>query len=192
MSAIVKLEQPPCHGTEEALVEAAKRGDTHAFRELYQNNAETIFRYLHTRLGFHEAEDVTAEVFCTAWRKLSSYQWTGIPFRGWLLTIAKNLVRGRARRDAVVAIRPTIDGEIPGDLEAGADEKALRHTDAVDILRALKALKPGSQAVLRHRFLEELSVKEVADKLNCSEENVRTRTFRALSELRSLTAGSLK
>ncbi len=176
---------------EGVLIAAATRGDTGAFRELYQANAETVFGYLHARAGFHEAEDMTAEVFCRAWGQLAGYQWRGVPFRAWLLTIAKNLIRSRARRAAVLTITPSASGELREQLGTAADERALRSIDAVAIRRALEDLKPTYRSVLRLRFLEELTVKEASERLGCSEENVRIRTFRALADLRDSALGAL-
>jgi len=177
---------------ERSLIEAAKSGSTSAFHRLYERNANVVFSYLDSRVGFHDAEDATAEVFCTAWRKLPDYEWRGTPFRGWLLTIAKNLIRGQARRDSVISVQVTRSGSLEVGIEDAAETKALQRNDSEIILTALGTMSPNGKAILTLRFLEELSVQESAERIGCSEENVRVRTFRALKELRALTAGEIE
>lgn len=176
---------------ERRLVCLAQRGDTRAFRELYSDNVETIFRYLSARVQFHEAEDLTAEVFCSAWQSLPTYEFRGTPFRAWLLTIAKNLLRSRARRHIVISETPSATGHVDAGEVGDAADGALRHAQADVVRGALESIKPEFREVLRLRFLAEMSVREVAERLGCSEENVRVRTFRALSQLRHVTRGKL-
>ena len=172
-----------------SLVERAGRGDAAAFRSLYEEHVRVVFTYAQRRVGYHEAEDVAAEVFAAAWRTLPDYQDSGVPLGAWLLTIARNLIRSRWRRDAVLQIDPT-GAPQHSATAATAEHEALRDLTAADLRRALSRLRPAHESVLRLRFLDEFSVRECADVLSTTEENVRVLTFRGLKELRALTGGA--
>jgi len=173
-------------GAEAVLVSRAKSGDKSAFRTLYQQNVDVVFWYLRRRLSYHEAEDATAEVFCSAWRKLADFEYRGIPFRGWLLAIARNLVRNAARRHSVFTFTSVEPRGIESGSEPGADIQALANTGREAVVASLQLVDERFRSILTMRFLEELTVKETADRSQCSEENVRVRTFRGLQQLRSI------
>jgi len=166
-------------------------GDRGAFRRLYEANANTVLAYTRSRVSFHQAEDVTAETFCVAWSKLDQFTWQGTPFRGWLLTIAKNLLHNQARRSRLIAIDLSNELDSTPDDATQTDMEVLATLGTETVGKALREMPAAAREVLVLRFLRELSVREVATKLEMSEENVRVRTFRALADLRRVTAGEL-
>ncbi|MEU5995005.1 sigma-70 family RNA polymerase sigma factor [Spirillospora sp. NPDC047418] len=71
------------------------------FTRLYETHYRSVFGYVVLRVAPRAAEDVTGEVFTTAWRKIDEVPERALP---WLLGVARNLARqshgatGRARR----------------------------------------------------------------------------------------------
>ncbi len=69
--------------------------DAGQFDALYRQNVGSIHRYAASRLGVHEGEDVTAEVFHAAVRAIQS----GVDVNGaWLMAVVKNKVIDHWRR----------------------------------------------------------------------------------------------
>ncbi len=76
--------------TERGLIEAAQR-DPAAFAQLYDANFHRVYAYIVRRVGdAQRAEDLTAQVFHDALANLGKFEWSGVPFAGWLLKIAAN------------------------------------------------------------------------------------------------------
>ena len=124
-----------------------------------------------------EAEDVTQEVFFRAFRSL--HHWDGVrPLRPWLLTIAANRCRTRLEERTR---RPT-----PTDL--AADRLPARtaldgRDDAEEIQRAVATLRPEYRQVFVLFYQQDLSVKEVAEILDCPEGTVKIWLHRARKEI---------
>src|SRR5512139_2009685 len=76
-----------------ALVLAAQ-SDTTAAGQLFNKYYPEIFRYIyHSTLDHAVTEDLTSNVFFSAFRRLGLFQWRRVPFRAWLYRIATNELR---------------------------------------------------------------------------------------------------
>ncbi len=64
--------------------------------------------------------------------------------------------------------------------------------DALTVLDALKELPPRMRATLVLRFWDDLSVRETASLLGCSEGTVKSATSKGLAQLRSRFGGDLR
>lgn len=72
------------------LVRQAAAGNSHAFRELYKNNASRVYAVcLRAAQDRDTADELTQEVFVKAWEKLGSFQFES-KFSSWLHSIAIN------------------------------------------------------------------------------------------------------
>ncbi len=72
---------------------------TQDFADVYQDHLASVWRYVRSRVwGYHDAQDVTAEVFTRAWRSWSSYNPRKGPVAPWLFRIAQRTVVDFQRR----------------------------------------------------------------------------------------------
>ncbi len=168
---------------EEKIVALAIGGDPKAFGALYDHYQPQIYRFLFLKVaGREEAEDLTHQVFLNAWLGIPRYKHRGFPFSSWLYQIARNQVvdHYRARREAV-----SLEGIDP---EAFADRFSEEDLDKnLEVERAIgtiRSLKQEYQDVLILRFVEDLSVKEVASMMDKSEGAIKLLQHRALKILR--------
>lgn len=130
----------------------------------------------------HQAEDVAQQTLAIALEKPPA-RTDGL--RGWLATVARNLVRERGRRDVrrdvweQRAARPEGSGApSPEDIVA---REALRRT----VVEAVLQLDEPYRDVLLLRFYEELPPRRIAARLDMPVETVRTRIKRGLARLRA-------
>jgi len=172
---------------ERLLIEAAQK-DPARFAELYQNNFERVYAYIVRRVANRaETEDLTSEVFHHALANLERFEWRGIPFAAWLFRIAANLISDRWRRTG----REPVADE-PEQIE-------LAHVSPVEIeeverratlFRLVETLPLEQRRVLVLRFVEQKSIKQVAQEIRKTEGAVKQLQFRALTTLRTRMEGA--
>jgi RNA polymerase sigma-70 factor (ECF subfamily) len=164
---------------ERLLIEAAQN-DPSRFAELYESNFNRVYAFVARRVGDRDAaEDLTAEVFHEALRNLGRFQWRGVPFAAWLLRIAANVLADRWQR---ASRHPEVQADaLPEAHEPGADGELERRAMLFQLVDRL----PGDQRlVLLRRFVDQKSVREIAQELGRSEGAVKQLQFRALETLR--------
>jgi RNA polymerase sigma factor (sigma-70 family) len=161
------------------------RTDT-TFEELYRAYVGDIYRYALAITGnTADAEDVTQTTFMNAYRAYAGGEQPLKP-KNWLLTIAHNVCRQRAR---LASHRPS---EVEYDETIGAsDVPPDTVPSAGDIRRALAHLPYAQRATLIMRELEGRSHAEIAAVLGVTTHATEMLAFRARRALREHLAGSL-
>lgn len=168
---------------ERHLVEAAQH-DPRRFAELYERNFERVYAFVLSRVHHRsQAEDITSDVFHQALKNLNRYEWRGVPFAAWLLRIARNAIADEAHK---LAREQSLGDEESPDERAGMEQIEHRAT----LFRLVAALPDEQQRVIRMRFAEEKSIREIATALEKSEGAVKQLQFRALEKLRALVEGA--
>jgi len=172
------------HG-EARLVQLAKRGDKRAVGELYRRHVDLIYRYAYARVrDVAVAEDLTAQVFLKALEGLPNYEPTGAPFRAWLYRIAHartvDYWRRQQRRQEVLLV-DTIpaDDPLPEDIVAAKSQ----WKTAMDLVAELTN---DQRDVILLRFIEDMSLAEVAETLGKTVGAVKALQHRALASLSRL------
>jgi RNA polymerase sigma-70 factor (ECF subfamily) len=171
-------------GDDRLLVEAAKK-DPSRFAELYELNFTRVYAFIARRVGDRDvAEDLTSDVFHKALASIQSFEWRGVPFAGWLLRIATNMIVDRSKRSG---------REVSGqdDLPDPVSQPKLEEIDQHALLfRLVEQLPPDQRRVIGMRFAEEKSIREIAHELGRSEGAVKQLQFRALQNLRDRMEGA--
>jgi RNA polymerase sigma-70 factor (ECF subfamily) len=166
---------------ERAQVEAAKR-DPSRFAALYEQNFYRVYAYIIRRVGNrHQAEDLTADVFREALAGIGKFEWRGVPFVAWLVGIASRLVADHWKRSGRETSNPARESEaaVPTEIENST------------MLFQLVARLPEAQfRVIHMRFVEQKSIREIAQELGRSEGAVKQLQLRAIESLRALMEGA--
>ena len=164
------------------MVARARDGDTHAFEALVRRYQRPIYR-LAVRMLYDkgEAEDVTQEVFVTAWRRLPEIH-DDQAIRAWLYRIATNRCLNILRSRKPVT--PLFEDVIPAASPATSPEARAEAHERLAALRvALDRLTAEQRACWLLREMEELSYAEIAGILHTTPQAVRGRLARARAEL---------
>jgi RNA polymerase sigma-70 factor (ECF subfamily) len=173
---------------EQQLVEGLLAGDDVAVRAIYARFGRPVYTLGLRLLGTREAaEELTQDVFLTAWRKAARFDATRGRLSTWLMTIAHNLAVDRLRRETGVT-RPTLVlvDEVPE--RAGVDEGAVvLERDAA--LRALESLSDAERRLLARAYFRGLTAREIAEADSIPLGTVKTRLRAALIKVRRANEG---
>jgi len=170
-------------GEERVLVEAAK-SDPAKFDALYELHFERVYAFIASRVHDRAtAEDLTSEVFYKALANLQSYEWQGVPFAAWLLRIAVNAVIDRSHR----AAREYSMADDPPDPGVRLDMRAIENR--ARLFRLVGQLPETQRRVVHERFVDQRSIREIAERLGKSEGAIKQLQLRALERLRAQMGG---
>jgi RNA polymerase sigma-70 factor (ECF subfamily) len=173
-------------------IRRCRAGDREAFSELVDRWQDRIFGALHRMVRDAEtARDLAQETFVRAYTKLDGFE-GGSAFGTWLHAIALNQVRGEMRKRSALkrhdplsldALREAADVD-PRDSSMTAPE-LLSTAEQCSRLRAeLDRLDPEHREVVVLREFQDLSYEEIAEIVGVPVGTVRSRLFRARTELR--------
>jgi len=169
-------------------MEGLLAGDEEAIRVLYGRFGRPVYGLGLRLLGTREAaEELTQDVFLTAWRKAARFDPTRGRLSTWLMTIAHNLAVDRLRRDTGVS-RPTlvlVDAVPDGP---GTDEEAVvMERDAA--VRALASLTDAERRLVARAYFRGLTAREIAEADGLPLGTVKTRLRAAMIKVRRANEG---
>ena len=169
---------------------AVRRGDLEALDALFARHHRRLYGFLVRLTGDRDAaDDLVQDVFLRLLRFRESYREDG-QFVPWLFRIARNLAADRHRGSREAISLDVSDVRTPES--ALALDLLIQHEDHQQLERALAALPPPQREVLLLRGVEQMSHREMATALRCSEAAARVRLHRALAALKRVwhaTAG---
>ena len=132
-------------------------------------------------------EDVVSETFLAALRTVADYDPQHGTVYGWLLGIARNKLRDHWRK---AAHRREEAGLEPGTLtdpQAAEPDQGLLVREVQDaVLDTLGRLDDDERLVLEWKYVERLSVREIATRLGRTEKAVEALLFRARAAFRAI------
>lgn len=174
------------------LITAVRRGNDHAFEQLYRRYSAQVERFVANRVRDRgRAEDLVQEVFVSALRRLRATD-SDIAFRPWIFEIAKNAAIDHYRRTSRTeevsihgddALRPADQLRLVGWAHA-RPENAVLDKERFDQLRdAFAGLSPNHHRVLVLRELEGRSYREIAQEMDMTRPAVESALFRARRRL---------
>ncbi|MEZ5471377.1 MAG: sigma-70 family RNA polymerase sigma factor [Marinicella sp.] len=166
--------------TEQQLIKKAQQGATDCFTQLVASYQLRLYSYLLGRCTHHqEADDVLQETFIKAYQYLSSYnpQWQ---FSTWLFTIA---------RRTIGKYQAQYHNHQPIDDENWVTKQDPFAVDRENIWQLIKnELNTKSYDVLWFFYVEQYSIKEIAQITQQSESWVKTNLHRSKMKLSNNSA----
>jgi RNA polymerase sigma-70 factor (ECF subfamily) len=139
--------------------------DEAAFRDWYEVAVQRVYGYLFTRTGGDHAlsEEIAQQAFVRAVRARTTYDGRA-PVTAWVCAIARNLLADHYRRQAREerSLLRVVVREIEPDV-------AIAESDRDEVLATLRSLPALQRAAVVLRYLDGLSVREVAAAIGKSE-----------------------
>ncbi len=160
-------------------------GDPDAMRDIYDRYGRATFGFLLQALGDRPAaEDVQQQVFLDVWRSAETYDPERSGLLTWIMAIARNRAIDHHRRRIPVPSGDLRERESSDGSAGGIDELAERWR----IAALLERLHAEEREVLRLRFYEDLTQRDIADRLGMPLGTVKMRMVDGLGRLRQLIA----
>lgn len=150
-------------------------------QQMHDEHADALWGYC-LRLTRHDrarAEEVVQETLLRAWRSSTALDGSQGSVRGWLFTVARNIVIDDWRRRRSHDELPVADVPEPRDASDGTDEMIQSWL----VAEALTTLAPKHREVLLECYYRGASVADVAGRLGVPEGTVKSRTHYALRAL---------
>ncbi len=174
------------------LVLSAADGSTRAFHQLADRYQNDVFRVVYHRVRSQmDAEDLTQEIFLTAYRHLPRLK-RPERFRSWLFSIALNRIRDHLRRNRwkrLLGLGSDNAGEADPDRIDGAESGGMSPWERRDFWNIVavigKRMSAGEREVFTLRFIDQLSIVEIAQVLHKGESTVKTQLYRAIAKFRA-------
>lgn len=159
------------------------------FEEAYEECYEVVYKAVYMRLLSREnTEDVVQETFIKAMNSWDSFDESKASVKTWLCTIAKNTminyVRGNKKHE-----NSSFDEMSEAGFEVGVVDnelESLADDDAREAYELLKPLKPEDRELLIMRYVEEMSYKEIAEKVGSNDRAVAKKVERLLKKCREM------
>jgi len=165
-------------------MELVAKGDDVAFAAIYDRYSGRLMNYFHKMLlrDRERAEDMVQNIFLKIAKKPTSYN-PQRPFKTWLFSVANNMCKNEYRSEAVRSA-PAPQLHIATSESGEKAVTALDHERFRDRLDdELANLEADQRSTFVMRYHDELSIKEIAAAMNCSEGTVKSRLFYTLKKL---------
>ncbi len=174
--------------TDAEVLEAVQRvlsGDREAFRVIVTRYETVCFRVATNYIPDpREVPDAVQEIFLRTYRSLSSYR-IDRPFTPWFLSITFNFLKTRGKRLARLPV-PREDFSMFPAADAGPETSFLMEHAARRIRESVTRLPAQLREAVILYYMEELSIEEASSILSISQENLKSRLFRARKKLRGM------
>lgn len=178
----------PTHADDLALRDRVLSGDREAAAGLFRRHLQALFEFVHWRVGRDRAaaEDVVQDTFVVALQRLESFDGRS-SLHTWLCGIAKNRIRMARRKRAPLAMADVLADADPevfdvlAELESGElPEWALEREETRALVGAtLSSLPPDYREALLQKYVEGLSVNDMAARAGKSPKATESRLTRA-------------
>lgn len=168
-----------------------KNRDKEAFIRVYDEHVKDIHRFVYFKIGSREeANDLTSMIFLKAWNHIQNKTLEDAKtLRALLYRIARNAIVDYYRETGskVTASLDDENNKIEVVDETESPQERLDRAANLDLIKAkLPLLKEEYKEIIIMKFINDLSLEEIAEISEKSKGNVRVLLHRALNALREL------
>ena len=174
------------------LVRLVQQGSEAALEALYQRYLRSVWRYVYAQLRGDQqaAEDVVSETFLAAIRGLRKLDPDGGSVHAWLMGIARHKLADHWRRARRLREDPHADTEDMGPSEAVDPQEALESAESnARVTKAMTGLPDEQRLALEWKYLDGLTVRQMADRIGRTDKAVEALLYRARRSFRAVFEG---
>ena len=174
--------------TEKELMRLVKKKDNDAFNSLFSKYKDAIFNFSLKQTGNKAlAQEILQETFTKLWFSADKFNPEKGSLKNWLYAISLNLCRNEMVKkryqyhyDDIVNYSNQLSSNDQ------TDQLALKNEEKEKVAKALAKLKPNLREIVLLKHYQELKFREIAEVTAISENTLKSRFQKALSELKKI------
>jgi len=181
---------------EKQLLQQLKHKDKEAFIKVYDEYVQDLYRFIYFKVGREaEAQDLTSLVFLKAWQHIQNNSLSDSKtLRALVYKIARHAIIDHYRESSSKLEVSLDDEQNPIEIvdeSQDLSEDLDRKNNFALLREQLPLLKEEYREVIVLRFVNDLSLEEIADVTGKSRGNVRVILHRALAALKEMVEKEL-
>ena len=167
------------------LIKKVKKGDLKSFSELINRHQAKVFVFLVVRdNNRHEAEDLTQDVFLTAYKKIKDFK-SDQAILPWLRGIALNLLRNYWRKKKAISAGGQNELQILIDQNIHEKSNSDEEPYLIELMMScLSETDNESKELIQLRYKEEKPISELKTIFNLNHSTLTMRLHRIRDELK--------
>jgi RNA polymerase sigma-70 factor (ECF subfamily) len=173
--------------TDAQLIGRAKLGDSAAWQMLYERLLPSVWRAARTRLSDKNvAEDIVSDAFHALIRNLDSLDAETCSLHAWLFRVVQNKINDCSRRQSChLRVMEEVSNDESRRIDHDPADLALAQENRELVVSVLEELRTDHRMVLELKYVECLSVREIAVRMDQSEKGLESLLYRARVEFRN-------
>lgn len=171
---------------ERTILQKVCKGDIEAFEKLYDFYVSNLFRFVFLKISNKEiAEEIVSDVFIKFWQYIQTTTVKQKTAKPILYKIARNLIIDfyRKKELATEGFTPEMLDQIE-DTQVDFLKTMINAEEVAEVMQILGELKDEYQEVILLRFVEDLTIEEIAKVMSKKNSTIRVLLHRATKALR--------
>ena len=169
-------------------IDLLKKDDEGAFAEIYRRYAESLAGFASSKLfDLEDARDIIHDVFVKLWRERGKLQ-VDRDLKAYLFKLSRYRIVDKIRKNITREEYAAMVQALADRYEPGIEQQIAAKELQQSVEKALEELSPRVKEIYLLSREENLSIPEIADKLQLSEQTVKNQLSTALKHLRSSLA----
>jgi RNA polymerase sigma-70 factor (ECF subfamily) len=170
--------------TDEELMSLLTHGGQSAFDELYKRYSKPLLNFFYRMLGNdrEKAEDILHDLFLKVIEKPESFDGTK-KFGTWFYTLAGNMIKNEYRSQQIRSEYRQQSLNMTSETVELNGELLDRQLFDKRLQKELDKLDADTRMIFNLRFVEEMSIKQIAEIMECPEGTLKSRLFYLTKQL---------
>lgn len=156
------------------------------FLKCYENHSDALFRYCYFQVSDREtAKDLLQDTFTKTWQYLKDGKDID-NLKAFLYKVAKNLIIDYRRKKKSYSLDAITETGVDFKSDIDEETKVTEDFDKEFVVSQLERLEDDYREILTMRYVNEMSIKEIADTLDMTPNNVSVKIHRGVDKMKKI------
>lgn len=156
------------------------------FLKCYENHSDALFRYCYFQTSNRDvATDLLQDTFIKTWQYLQGGNQVD-NIKAFLYKVAKNLIIDYRRKKKSYSLDAITETGVDFKSEIDEEERVTEDFDKEFVVSKLENLEDDYREILTMRYVNEMSIREIADTLGMTANNVSVKIHRGVDRMKKI------